>query len=64
MATKRITKQIKAKASKPSSWAAISGLAAGLAPLFPQYQAALAAIGLIAGTVGTFMPAKPEEIKP
>lgn len=53
---KAVTRQVKAKAKKPSTYAAIAGLAAGLAPLFPQYAAALTALGVVAGTVGTFLP--------
>jgi hypothetical protein len=48
--------QVKIKAHKPSTYAAIAGLAAGLAPLFPQYAAILAALGVVVGTVGVFLP--------
>jgi hypothetical protein len=54
MAKKKSAVAVKAK--KPSTYAAIGALAAGLAPLFPQYAALLAAAGVIAGTVGTFLP--------
>jgi len=60
--TNRVVRQVKAKAQKPSTYAAISGLAAGLAPLFPQYAPFIAAVGLVAGAVGTFkgVPAESE----
>lgn len=48
--------QVKVKAKKPSTYAAVAGLAAGLAPLFPQYAALLSAVGVLAGTVGMFLP--------
>lgn len=66
MATKKprtnLSKQVSAKASKPSTYAAISGLAAGLggilSVIFPMHALAIngvaAAVGVIAGSVGTF----------
>lgn len=64
MPTKRKTKShVAAKAQKPSTYAAISALAAGLAPLFPQYSAIIATVGILAGTVGTLMPATRAEVE-
>ncbi len=61
--------QVAAKAQKPSTYAAVSGLAAGLGPvlaaLFPAHTAvilaAASAVGVIAGAVGTFkgVPVEP-----
>jgi hypothetical protein len=48
--------QIKVKAKKPSTYAAISGLAGALAMMFPQYAHIAAGVGALAGVVGTFLP--------
>lgn len=72
MATKKprtnLAKQVSAKASKPSTYAAISGLAgsvaAALMPFSPMGALIATLVGIAAGAVGTFKGVPTEQEAP
>lgn len=60
---KKPRRTIARRAAEPSTWGGIAGALASLAPFIPpQYQAAIAAAGAIAGAVAAFKadPGNPE----
>lgn len=48
--------QIKVKAKKPSTYAALSAVLGGLAGVLPQYGVLLGSLAVLVGGLGTVLP--------